>query len=395
MAEKDRHDALKKAVVVHVITKLELGGAQENTLINCERIGEDFDVYLVSGDGGILNDRAAEILGERFIILPTLVREIRPVKDALALASLISILRRIKREAGGIPVFVHTHSSKAGILGRIAGWISGCDFIIHTVHGFGFTPLQPRAVRGLFVFLEKAVGRITDRFVLVSTENGKTGMALGIFDGKKTRLIRSGFDVERFKAASRAKGLEILGVEEDRFTVGMVACFKPQKSPLDFVRAASLLKKRGYDFRYVMVGDGELRAGITEQIVKEGLGKDFILTGWVDEVEHVMASFDVLVLTSLWEGLPKVLPQAIVMGLPVVATRIDGNQEIVKEGVTGYLVNVHSPEEVADGIEKVYRGELEKDSFNEERRRVEIEFSDDEMVRKHRELYEQLLGETG
>ncbi|RMG58025.1 MAG: glycosyltransferase family 1 protein [Deltaproteobacteria bacterium] len=395
MVEKNRHDTLK-SVVVHIITKLELGGAQENTLINCEKLDRGrYEVFLVSGDGGILNGRAEESLGERFIIVPSLVREINPLRDFQALLSLTALLRRIKGEFPGQPLIVHTHSSKAGILGRIAARLAGCHIIIHTVHGFGFTPLQSFLTRRFFIFLEKFVSRFTDAFVLVSEANGREGIDLGIFDGEKTVLIRSGFDVERFASGEKARGREIIGCDDGRYTVGMVACFKPQKNPLDFVRMAGFLREKGYDFQYVLVGDGELRPAIAAEIVRLGLGDSFHLTGWVEEVEHVMAAFDVLVLTSLWEGLPRVIPQALALGIPVVVTNVDGNPEVVEEGKTGYVVPPRNPQKAAEAVERVYRGEIDREALLRARERVRREFSQEMMVERHERLYDRLLRSRG
>lgn len=396
MAEKDRHDHVKRAQLVHIITLLELGGAQENTLINCSRADPElFDVSLISGEGGILDERGKSLTGVSFYGVPHLVRAINPVKDLRAFFTIFSILRKVKRRGEGRPVIVHTHSSKAGIIGRIAAALAGCDVIVHTVHGFGFTPLQGFFTRRFLIFLEKVVSHVTDRFVLVSRENGKEGMARGIFDGSRCTLIRSGFDTDRFMNASRERGRKLLGIEEEDFSAGMVACLKPQKAPLDFIHAAKIVKEKGEQCIFILVGDGELRPDVMEEIVESGLGPDFLMPGWIDDIWDVIAAFDVLVLTSIHEGLPKVIPQSLLAGVPVVATSVDGAVEVIEDGVNGFLVDVHDPKEVALRIEDVKKGVLTGGDAQSSREEMVVEFSSDSMVAKHKDLYLQLLQEKG
>jgi glycosyltransferase involved in cell wall biosynthesis len=396
MVKKNRYDNVNRAKLIHVITMLEFGGAQENTLINCSRADRDlFDVTLVSGRGGVLDERTASIEGIDHISLPTLVREIRPMDDLMAFLSIFFFIKKLKRESGGSPVIVHTHSSKAGILGRAAAYFARAEVIVHTVHGFGFTPLHGRLLKRFLIFLEKAVARFTDRFVIVAKENGKEGVRVGIFEKERCVLIRSGFDTMRFREASRDAGRERLGLEKREFAVGMVACFKPQKSPLDFIRAARVLKEKGLDCKYILVGDGELRPMVMKEIVDSGMGNDFIMTGWLEGVEEIIAALDVLVLTSLHEGLPKVIPQGLLLGVPVVATAVDGTKEIVRDGLDGYLVGVNSPGEVAARIADIAEGKLDPTKVLERRDEIAREFSENEMVAKHGELYCALLKEKG
>lgn len=394
MAQEDRHDPVKKAKLVHIITLLELGGAQENTLINCKLADRDiFDVYLLSGRGGMLDARAEEMKDLMFYPIKDLVRKINPIKDAASLIKIFLFLRKLKKESPAQPLIVHTHSSKAGILGRTAAAMARCEIVIHTVHGFGFNPLQGRLIRWFLILLERLVGTFTDFFVLVSSDNGKRGVKLGIFKPGKTSLIRSGFKTADFIQSSREKGREVLGLKDDTFTVGMAACFKPQKSPLDFVRAAKEVKDRGYNFRYVLVGDGELRSEIMKEIVQLGLGGEFILPGWVENVGDVIAAFDLLVLTSLWEGLPKVLPQALIAGVPVIATAVDGTVEVVKDGINGFLIDVNSPKSAASKIIMVSEGALDRERLMQGAKGLADEFSEEKMVSLHRDLYLKLLEE--
>jgi len=165
-----------KIKVCHIITKLELGGAQKNTLYTVSNLDkEKFDVFLISGEGGILDDEAKKQNFKKYF-LKNLVREISPLNDLLALIKIFKILRKEK------PDIIHTHSSKAGIIGRIAGFLSGVKIIIHTYHGFGFNEHQRYLVKKFYIFIEKLVSFITDYFIFVSYDNLETA--------KKYKIIR-------------------------------------------------------------------------------------------------------------------------------------------------------------------------------------------------------------
>jgi glycosyltransferase involved in cell wall biosynthesis len=333
--------------VIHIITKLELGGAQENTLYTLGHLDPTrFSGLLVTHPEGLLvadalRDRRYE---KRFV--PSLVREVRPPRDAAALAALVRVLRAEVRAArsgtGGLrPLVVHTHSSKAGILGRAAARIAGVPVVIHSVHGFGFHPRQRPAVRRLYVALERLAGRWTTHVVAVAQADLDEGVALGLFPRERASLIRSGIEIARYEASGidREAAVRDLGFDPARPLVGMVACLKPQKNPVDFVRAAAVVAASVPGAQFLVAGDGVLRPAVEEEVRRSGLEGRFRLLGWRRDVPRIIPCLDVLVLTSLWEGLPRVIPQAMAAARPVVAYRVDGAPEAVTEGVTGYLVD--------------------------------------------------------
>jgi len=384
-----------RARVVHVITMLEWGGAQENTLYTVERLDAGrFSRLLLAGRGGLLDDRAARIPGVRVLLLDDLVREIRPLRDGKAFRTMRSIFREEKRLAGGLPLVVHTHSSKAGILGRAAARAAGADAIVHSIHGFGFHDGQNAAIRAFYLGLERMASRWTDAFVAVSEENVRTGERERIFSRDRCRIIRSGFDTERFLRGSRQTGRRILGVGEGDPVVGTVAVFKPQKAPLDFVETARRVAAEVPSSRFVMVGDGELRVEAERAVVAAGLSGRFSFPGWRAEVPDLLAAFDVFLLTSRWEGLPKVVPQALIAGVPVVATAVDGTKEIVEDGVDGFLAPPGDIPSLARRVIQLLKGEHRLDASGK-RERLLREFDQDEMVRAQERLYAELLGRKG
>ena len=386
--------------VIHVITKLELGGAQENTLYTLGHLDPSrFSGLLVTHPEGLL---VADALAEgrydkRFV--RSLVREVQPVRDARALAALVGILRREVREArarvgDGTPrVIVHTHSSKAGILGRAAARIAGVPVVIHTVHGFGFHPRQRPVLRRFYIALERLASRWTTHVIAVAQADLDEGVALGLFARGRASLVRSGIDIARYSGTGvdREAAVRALGFNPARPLVGMVACLKPQKNPVDFIRAAALVSGSVPDAQFLIAGDGVVRPAVEEEIRRSGLGSRVRLLGWRRDVDAIIPCLDVLVLTSLWEGLPRVFPQAMAAGRPVVAYRVDSAPEAVIEGVTGYLV---APGDYAGAAARIASllldPALARRMGAAGRERVG-EFDADLMVRAQEALYERLL----
>ena len=383
------------ASVVHIITLLEWGGAQENTLYTVGELDPArYEKSLLSGTGGMLDPAAERIAGCCFRRVDTLVREIRPLRDLRALASLTVLLREEKRRIRGAPLIVHTHSSKAGILGRAAARAAGADVIIHSLHGFGFHDGQPPAVRKFFVGLERVSSRWTDMFVAVSEENIRLGVREKIFPRDRCRLIRSGFDTGRFTSGSREEGRRLLDIPGDVPVVGTVAVFKPQKAPHDFVEVARRVAAEVPNAWFVMVGDGELRPEVERALAKASLDVRFRMTGWCREIPDLLRAFDVFLLTSRWEGLPKVVPQALISGVPVVATAVDGTREIVDDGKDGFLCRPGDVEGLATRVLSVLTGASRLDPSYKRDRLLE-EFDQAEMVRAQERLYEELLARKG
>jgi len=383
-----------KARTVHIITKLELGGAQEVALYTARHLRRDlYSVTFVSGEGGVLTQDARSIPEAEYIEVPELVRNISPLKDFMAFVRLYRIIRGLAAVDGG-SILVHTHSSKAGILGRLAAYAAGARVIVHTIHGFGFNDEQGWLRRNLFVSLEKIAGRATSSFVAVAYENIKKGVANGIFKEDKAVVVRCGIDTAHFAespADPDAKRKE-LGLPEGAPVVTMVACLKPQKAPVDFVKVAAKVLGSVPDAHFLLAGDGELRGDVLAEAEKLGISERFHLLGWRRDVRDIMHLSDVVVLTSLWEGLPKVVPQAMAAGRPVVATAVDGTPEAIKDGVNGFLARPHDVEYMAEKVSLLLKDKELARSMGEAGRRMVRGFDEREMLRGIEALYERLLG---
>jgi glycosyltransferase involved in cell wall biosynthesis len=380
--------------VLHVITRLIIGGAQENTMLTADMLDQSqWSVHVLCGpqtgpEGSLIEEvRLRDI---PLTIEPMLVREVNPLKDLLVFIRLTRFIRH------GRYTIVHTHSSKAGILGRWAAWLAGTPIIVHTVHGWGHHNRQHPLVRALYIVLEKLTLPITDRLITVSQLNVEKGLRDGIGRPEDYVVIRSGIELDRFgyPTVPPHETRMSLGIPSDAAVVGSVTRLSPQKAPFDFVKAAGIAAQSMPDVWFVVVGDGPLRPQVEELADELGLANRLILTGLRRDIPELLAAFDIFVLSSLWEGLPRVLPQAMATGLPIVATAIDGNAEAVIDGVNGRLVPPSDPAALAQAVIELLRDSQLAVHMGMAGRKRASEFGDRKMVNEIAELYTQLLAQT-
>ncbi len=418
---------VRRVPVVHVITKLELGGAQQNTLYTLAHLDRHrFEPCLVAGCGGLLDEDARHLEGVSVSWVPQLLRQICPWNDLLALLAIRRRLRQI-RETSGPTMIVHTHSSKAGILGRWAAWLAGATVVVHTFHGFGFHPAQPGWLRRLLIRIERMTARITDGVIVVSTANQRQGTAMGLFrDGghgadrplvvnprgePPAVLIRSGIDFSEFRSRGLIDGgasadetvrrqqrlamRAAMGIPPDAPVVVTVACLKPQKAPMDVVAVAGRVRRRVPSAHFLIVGDGELRPQMESLVRAEGLGDRVILLGWRRDVADLLGLADLFLLTSRWEGLPRAILEAMLAGLPVVATAVDGVTDVVQDGTTGYVVPVGDLDRMADCVTELLQQPERRRHMGAAARSLPDEFDIGLMVRRQEDFYLQLLEAKG
>jgi glycosyltransferase involved in cell wall biosynthesis len=323
--------------VLHIITRLIVGGAQENTLFTAELLDASrYQVDLISGsqtgsEGSLVEEARSK--GIPLTIVPHLVRQISPLHDLLALLKLTQIIRR------GQYTIVHTHSSKAGILGRLAARLARTPIIVHTVHGWSFHDYMSPLTRKIYIGLEQRMAKLSDALIVVAEQDIAKGLAAGIGQPNQYHLIHSSIPLEEFDPAkyNRQEVRQELGLPQDDPVIGNVGRFSPQKNPLVWAQVAGLIGRALPQSRFLLVGDGPLRHELQEKLAQEGIAERTVLTGLRRDVPRLLAAMDIFLLTSLWEGLPRVIPQAMAMRLPIVAARVDGIAEAVQNGVTGYL----------------------------------------------------------
>ena len=376
-----------KRKVFHVITKLELGGAQKVTLMILERLPRDrYELGLITGPEGILVGWANQIPDLTRFWIPNFVREVRPIQDSITLLKLWRLFRRER------PDIVHTHSSKAGILGRLAARLAGVPVIFHTYHGFGFNDFQPRLIKTLYIWLERITGRVTNQTVIVSYANAKRAEDSGIVRNNDWILCRDAISLEQFmQPGPRRTKLREWNVPENRVVAGMVACFKLQKSPLDFVEVAARVLKETDRVHFIMAGDGELRPAIEARIRDLGISSHITLLGWQKDMPEVYRNLDVVVLTSLWEGLPCVFSEAMAAGLPIVATQVDGAREAIIDGDNGFLHGPHDVEGMAKSVLKLVENPALREAMGSRGKSRVSEFDIDTSVRALESAYQKWL----
>jgi glycosyltransferase involved in cell wall biosynthesis len=382
-------DGVNRYRVLHLITRLELGGAQQNTLFcAAHHDRRHFEVELLAGEGGLLDAEARAIPDARVELLPYLKHPVSPFWDAVALLKLRAYFKARRID------LVHTHSSKAGIVGRAAALLAGVPAVVHTIHGWSFNPTQPTWARAGYVALERAAAGVTDRLIAVSAANREAGIAKRIGRPERYVVLHSGIDAEKYRTPRKERGAvrRELGFDDSHTVVGTVACLKPQKAPLDFLHAAAAAHERKADLRFFIAGDGELRPRLEARILELGLQRVVRLLGWRRDVADLLHAMDIFLLTSRFEGLPRAVLQAMAAGVPVVATAVDGTPEVVRDGASGLLVPPSAPEAAARRLLELAEDEaLRRRCVEQGRRRVDASFDIRGMVRELDRLYLSLL----
>lgn len=387
--------------VVHVITRLILGGAQENTLYTAigQHADPRFDVTLLcgideAGEGNLF--APATRAGVNMVVLPSLMREIRPLTDVKAVFDVYRFLKR------GSFTIVHTHSSKAGIIGRLAAWAAGVPVVVHTQHGLAFHEFQSSWKNRLYIALERLCAPLTDVIVSVSSRLGTAALAQGIGRSEQHVTVFSGIELDRFLSVR-----EVLSVDEAKRkagippgapVVGKIARFFELKGHEQFLTAAARIARDVPDVYFLLVGDGPLRGHLEAEAARLGLQDRLVMAGRVapDLVPDHIQAMDVVVHTSLREGIARVLPQAGAVGKPVVTFDLDGAPEVIRDGISGYLVPPVDTDGIARRVVELLRDRERCRAFGEAGRSFAAEhFSVERMVERISDLYVELSARRG
>jgi glycosyltransferase involved in cell wall biosynthesis len=326
--------------VTHVITRLIVGGAQENTIASVLglRAKPGVEVDLVAGPTLGPEGSLEPVLGGckgLLTIVPQLVRPLHLWKDGLAWRKLTELFRARR------PHIVHTHSGKAGVLGRLAAARAGVPIIIHTIHGPSFGPFQGLLPNLLFRSAEHYAGRVTTHFVVVADAMKEQYLAAGIGRPDQYTRIVSGFPLEPFLSSTNDLELRArLGLAPDDVVIGKIARLFKLKGHDDLFAIAPALVRSCPRIKFLLVGDGLWRGRFEDLSRSLGLQRHVVFTGLVppDAVPRLVGIMDILVHLSLREGLPRALPQALAAARPVVAYDADGAKEVCLENETGFLV---------------------------------------------------------
>ncbi len=337
--------------ICHVITRMIIGGAQENTLYTIQgHLEKGHEVTLVTGpttgpEGQLLKTFCPQ--GMRLVEIPELIRSLNPRQDWRA-------YRKLRRffEENHFDV-VHTHASKAGIIGRIAARKAGVPFVVHTVHGQAFHPYQSSFKNWIYIAAERFAAKYCDRIYAVAQAMIDQCVAAGVAPRDKYQVVYSGMDLQSFVHAERSPELRAkLGIPEDAPVVGMLARLFELKGHDCMIAAAPQIVAQVPKVRFLFIGDGILRESLQAEIARLGLAEHFVFAGLIppEQVPAYLAQVDILAHLSLREGLPRACVQALAAGKAVVAYPLDGTPEVVLNDETGLLGAPEDVEQIAANV---------------------------------------------
>jgi glycosyltransferase involved in cell wall biosynthesis len=380
--------------IVHVITRLILGGAQENTLLTVDRLHHHYhdDVTLITGPAegpeGDLFDRAAR-RGLKVEVMPELVRPVRPVLDITAYRRLRAAFRRLR------PQVVHTHSSKAGILGRAAAWRDNVPAVVHTIHGLPFGPFETPLRNRLYIALERWAARRARAIVSVCDAMTTQALAAGVGRPEQFLTVYSGMDADAFLEPARAREdvRRELGLSHDDVAFATVARLFELKGHDDIIAIARGVLAANPKVKFVWIGDGIFRARLIAELQRLGVRDSFILTGLVpsERIPELLGAVDAVIHPSLREGLARVLPQALLVGRPVISYDIDGAREVVLPE-TGVLLAPRDLPGLTRAVLELAANPAARAAMGQEgRRRFAHQFRHETMTDQLRSLYNRLL----
>ena len=391
----------KKYKIIHVITRLDKGGSAEDTIQTILGIDKKkYEVILVKGPtyeskmskeehASVIADlKELQLKGVKIVNIPFLLRRINPVYDLLVLFSLYVFLIKEK------PSIVHTHTSKAGLLGRLAAKLVGIPIIIHKPHGhvfFGyFGPFKTK----MFIILERLASKITDKIVALTNGEKEDYILFKIADEDKFVIMPSGVELNKFKELPLKEIQNYkkkLGIPETSLVVGTVGRLVPVKGPEFLIEAAKHIISKNPDTLFIFTGDGPLKQNLEKKAFDLGIKENVIFLGWKDDVSKIISIYDVFALPSLNEGMGRVLVEAMALGKPIVASNIGGIPDLVIHGKNGFLVPPKNPKELAKYIQILLEDEEKREKMGLAGKKIALNFSARNIVEKTEELYGELL----
>jgi glycosyltransferase involved in cell wall biosynthesis len=380
--------------VLRIIARLNVGGPALHASLLTERLDPDrYDSLLVAGTQGPWEGNYLALYQrsrERLVHVPALGREISS-RDATALVELLRLIRRER------PLIVHTHTAKAGALGRLAAWLARVPVVVHTYHGHVFRGYFSPGKTRFFVALERWLARRTDRLLSVSPQVRRELLELGIGTPERSAVVPLGLDLDPFLDGGAAGQLRReLGIGPAAPVVAIVARLVAIKAHEVFLEAASIVSRQRPDVRFVVVGDGERRAELEALVERRALGGAVHFLGWRRDLPEIYRDVDVVALASRNEGSPVSLIEAMAAGRPVVATGVGGVPDLVEHGVNGYLVDPDQPAAMAEALLALLEDPGRREAFGGAgRKRVYPAFAADRLLRDIDTLYAALLEEKG
>lgn len=379
--------------ILHIHTLPVISGSGINTFLTMRGMkGNRYEPVLACAPGGALID-LVQRHGMEVKTFPSLVQPLHPLKDFQAILDLTGHLMTKRYQV------VHTHNSKAGFIGRLAAKLARVPVIVHTVHGFAFHGQEPPWRRSLFRSLERLASHWCDQMIFISQPLIDWAVSEGIGCTGKMATIYSGIEMERFHPVSvqekhrlRAKW----GLHEGDAVIGMVSKLWEGKGHAFLLRAFKEIKEEKPQAKLVIVGEGYLMESLKTLASRMELSEAVIFTGFLEDVPQIIATFDLAVLPSYFEGMGRVLLEAMAMEKPVVGTRVGGIPDLIEEGLNGYLVSPGNEKELAGAVLKILNDQdLALKMGQAGRKKMTERFSAESMVRSIEEVYIELLKRKG
>lgn len=364
--------------IFHLITRLIRGGAEAKTIRAAAGLAETYDFTIGHGasfDPGQVAELEAMGIGTRRF---STIRHYNPLTPP---AAVVSVARHLR--GGGYDV-VHTHSTEAGIIGRLAAYIAGVPAVVHTVHGSPFAVDRSPLLNGFVLACERAVAPLTDRIVFNADVLAEEYRERGIGRPEQYVTVYSGIDLDRFRGAEPAADLD-----DERLRIAMIGRVVEGKGFEVLLDAVERLRRD--DVAVTIVGEGPLRGELEEEIVERGLDDVVSSLGFREDVPAVLAATDVFVLPSYREGTPRVITEAMASGLPVVASDVGGVPEQVVDGENGYLIPPGDAAALVDRIERLLEDPDRRAEFGAAGRTRAERFAEGSMVTDLAAVYADLL----
>lgn len=378
--------------VMRIIARMNIGGpATHVTLLNQGLTNLGYECLLVTGmetdrEGTLKDEVSARQLSME--IIPNLGREIALGEDIKTLLKLYRLMRRWK------PDIVHTHTAKAGFVGRLAARLAGVSLVVHTFHGHVFHGYFGRAKTRFFIALEKFCAKLSDRIITISDRLKTEILEFGITHAEHIQIIPLGLELNRLNAVSEINRFHAeFGLSPDVQLVGAVGRMVPIKNLHLFLNAAAIAHQKNPNLRFVLVGDGELRTELETYAEKLNISHAVIFAGWRRDLAQVYADLDAVVISSDNEGTPASLIEAMAAGCPVISTRVGGVPDFVKDGETGRLVPPRNPNALGQAILNLFENSTSTSQMAKQAKVMALkQYNSERLIADMDRLYKNLLG---
>ncbi|HHR6405700.1 TPA: glycosyltransferase family 4 protein [Providencia alcalifaciens] len=375
--------------IAHIQLLPLLSGAQRVTLDELQRLSDyEYEKYLICNDEGPLTLEARKS-GIHVIIVKSLKRNISPYFDIVSLIKLIKIIKKEKFD------IVHTHSSKTGVLGRLAAFYSKTPLIIHTVHGFSFPSAKNKLQLFIYYIMEKLGTVCGDALICLHDEDKRIAVNKLKLSPDKIHMLPNGVDINKFKPLSSIQKEEIresIGLKNSDTIIGMTGRLWEQKNPLFLFDNLVDILLSNKNIKLVFMGDGELSNSLKERINTHKLSSQVFLLGWCNNTEEILNALDIFVLPSKWEGMPLAILEAQSTGLPCVVSNINGNKILVTNFKDGFLFDLDDIESFHDSITRLlYDRDLRENLGDYARNKIVSSYSINERIKKIDLIYKNLL----